>query len=390
MSKISLPLDRLNEALDGGVEDGSNVLILADLVVDKMKFGSSLVNYRLGEEDNIIYLVNNKLPVYAEKSVGDLEEKSDKVAFIDGFSSTIDKKSGSDFVVESKITDNTKNYISESLEVSKRAIKKMEDWGSSFIVDSVDSWVGELDSLENFLEEVSPVLKETNTVGYYLFPNLGFGEDDGETLERLTEMFDYVLHLKGIERTGTTLKYVDVRKPDIDEKIPFEVTPRGLVTYIPKILVTGPYNAGKSTFVETMSESSVSVDRLGTTVSLDHGKISRKGILADVFGTPGQERFDWAMDFLGKSIFGTFLIVDSRNPRYGRVKDMFRRLEDKKVPTLIVANFQNKEDALKPSEIEEKLGIETLGVDALNGEGVEEAVEKLFDKILSQHSWYYT
>ena len=390
MSKISLPLERLNRLLDGGVEDGSNVLVLADLVVDKMKFGSSLVNYRLDEEDNIVYFINNKLPAYARDHINQYVDRKDKIAFIDGFSSTIEKEPESEYSIERKLTENKEEYIQESLDVVKTAIEDMEGWGSSFILDSIDSWIGHWDDLAEFLKGIKGTLEDTNTVGYYLLPNLGFGEEEGGNLDRLNDMFDYVIHLKGIERSGITLKYVHMRKPELDEKIPFDITPRGLVTYIPKILVTGPYNAGKSTTVNTLSEESVSVDRLGTTVSLDHGKIERNGIKADIFGTPGQERFDWAMDFLGDSIFGCFLVVDSRDPEYERVREMYRNLRDKDVPTLVLANFQNMDDALPPETIEDELDIETIGVDALHGDNMDEALDRLFDKILSQHSWYYT
>jgi len=63
--------------------------------------------------------------------------------------------------------------------------------------------------------------------------------------------------------------------------------------YIPKILVTGPYNAGKSSFVKKISKKSVSVDRKAlsafpTTIALDIGHLEYKGFVADVFGTPGQ------------------------------------------------------------------------------------------------------
>ena len=390
MSKISLPLERLNRLLDGGVEDGSNVLVLADLVVDKMKFGSSLVNYRLDEEDNIVYFINNKLPAYARDHINQYVDRKDKIAFIDGFSSTIEKEPETEYSIEKKLTENKEEYIQESLDVVKTAIEDMEGWGSSFILDSIDSWIGHWDDLAEFLKGIKGTLEDTNTVGYYLLPNLGFGEEEGGNLDRLNDMFDYVIHLKGIERSGITLKYVHMRKPELDEKIPFDITPRGLVTYIPKILVTGPYNAGKSTTVNTLSEESVSVDRLGTTVSLDHGKIERNGIKADIFGTPGQERFDWAMDFLGDSIFGCFLVVDSRDPEYERVREMYRNLQDKDVPTLVLANFQNMDDALPPETIEDELDIETIGVDALHGDNMDEALDRLFDKILSQHSWYYT
>jgi len=389
MSKVSLPLPRLNSLLDGGVEDGSNVLVLADLVVDKMKFGSALVNYRLEEEDNIVYFINNKLPKYAKDYIKDYDVHEDKIAFVDGFSATIDKESTEAFQVSLKITESKQKYIEESQETVKDAIRSKEGYGSTFILDSIDSWVGHWDALESFLTGIKPTLEDTNTVGYYLLPNLGFEEEDGN-FERLKEMFDYVIHLKGLERSGITLKYIDIRKPDMETKVPFEITTSGLVMYVPKILVTGPYNAGKSTTVKTMSETSVSVDRLGTTVALDHGKVERRGIKADIFGTPGQKRFDWALNFLGRSIFGCFLIVDSRNPDYERAHEMHEELKAKGIPTIVLANFQNKEGSLPPESIEEEMGLATVGVDALHGDGLDESLDKLFDKILSEHSWYYT
>jgi uncharacterized protein len=57
--------------------------------------------------------------------------------------------------------------------------------------------------------------------------------------------------------------------------------PGGIKIYIPKILVTGPFDAGKSTFVHSLSTRAISVDRLGTTIALDHGHIDHKGFSAD-------------------------------------------------------------------------------------------------------------
>ncbi|MDY6777190.1 MAG: hypothetical protein SVU32_00865, partial [Candidatus Nanohaloarchaea archaeon] len=248
MTKVSLPLPKLNSLLDGGIEDGSNVLILADLVVDKMKFGSSLVNYRLDEDDNIVYFINNKLPKYAKDYIKGYESRKDDIAFVDGFSYTIDKESEEDFQVEMKISENKREYIDESLDVVKEAVQTKEGYGSTLIVDSIDSWVGHWDALEEFVTGVKGTLEDTNTIAYYLLPNLGFEEEDGD-YERLNDMFDYVIHLKGLERSGITLKYVHIRKPDVEMKVPFDITASGLVMYVPKILVTGPYNAGKSTAV---------------------------------------------------------------------------------------------------------------------------------------------
>ncbi len=386
MTKIELPLERLNEALDGGVEDGSNVLFLADLAVDKSKFASSLVNFRMEEEDNVVYLINNKMPQYVQERIGDTDK--DNFATIDGFSSTLGKETTAEYKIETDLKAERSDYIQESKEVAIEAMEDMEDFGSTFVLDSLDAFAGKWDELRDFTQDIKPVAESTNTVCYYLLPNLGF-EDDGEEIEELTEIFDYVIHLKGIERGGIVLKFIEIRKPDVETKVPFDITPRGLVMYVPKMLVTGPYDAGKSTTVQNMSEEAVSVDRLGTTVALDHGSVNKKGLKAELFGTPGQKRFDWALDFLGKSMFGCFIVVDARDPNYERVEQLERDLTAEELPFIILANFQNKDDALSPEEIEEETGIETLGIDAKNGENLDESLERLMDKIMEQHNWYY-
>ena len=74
--------------------------------------------------------------------------------------------------------------------------------------------------------------------------------------------------------------------------------PGGVKIYIPKILVTGPYHAGKTSFIQSASFRSVSVNRENlegnneTTVALDFGHVKLGGFVVELFGTPGQERFD--------------------------------------------------------------------------------------------------
>jgi small GTP-binding protein len=389
MSKVKLPLERLNEALDGGVEEGSNVLILADLAVDKSKFASALVNYRLDEDDNLVYFVNNRMPQYINERI-DSDGAEGETALIDGFSSTLNKGSSERFRIDTDLKADRSEYLHESKETTKKALEELEDWGTTYVMDSLDTFAGQWDEVEDFVDEIGPVAEDTLAVNYYFLPNLGFEEGDDNDIDRLKEIFDYVIHLKGLERSGIVLKYIDIRKPDIETKVPFDITPEGLVMYVPKMLVTGPYDAGKSTTVQNMSEEAVSVDRLGTTVSLDHGQVERNGLKAELFGTPGQKRFDWALDFLGRSIFGCFIVVDSRDPNYDRVRKLKEDLEAEELPFIILANFQNKEDALSPEEIEEELDIKTVGIDAKHDEGLDEALQSLMEEILSRHSWYYT
>ncbi|MEX2420920.1 MAG: ATP/GTP-binding protein [Actinomycetota bacterium] len=89
-----------------------------------------------------------------------------------------------------------------------------------------------------------------------------------------------------------------------------------------KIVVTGPFDAGKTTFIQTISEVTVlSTERpvtgdarpeARTTVAMDFGRITIAPDLAlYLFGTPGQERFEFMWDILAEGMLGFVLMVDA-------------------------------------------------------------------------------
>jgi len=78
-----------------------------------------------------------------------------------------------------------------------------------------------------------------------------------------------------------------------------------------KIVVTGPFSAGKTTLIRTISETTVlSAEqditddtrsrKAATTVAMDVGRITLdRDLVLYLFGTPGQERFDFMWEILG-------------------------------------------------------------------------------------------
>ena len=88
-----------------------------------------------------------------------------------------------------------------------------------------------------------------------------------------------------------------------------------------KLVVTGPFAAGKTTLIETISEVAVvgterdvsNGDRSTksqTTVAMDFGRISLDGGLAlFLFGTPGQRRFEMMWEILSEGMLGFILLV---------------------------------------------------------------------------------
>ncbi len=129
-----------------------------------------------------------------------------------------------------------------------------------------------------------------------------------------------------------------------------------------KIVITGPFNAGKTEFIRTVSDIPiVSTERAisdhqksikeKTTVAMDYGHVKVSDDVFHLYGTPGQPRFDFMWDILSQEMQAFVLMVDSCDrgtfPQARRLLRLFRRKA--RVPYLVVAN---KQDGRKPLSVQ--------------------------------------
>lgn len=94
-----------------------------------------------------------------------------------------------------------------------------------------------------------------------------------------------------------------------------------------KIVVTGPFAAGKTTLIQTISEVAiVGTDRdvsdetravkHRTTVAMDFGRLTFASDLSlYLFGTPGQRRFEVMWEILSEGMIGFILLVHAGDRR---------------------------------------------------------------------------
>ena len=126
-----------------------------------------------------------------------------------------------------------------------------------------------------------------------------------------------------------------------------------------KMVVTGPFNAGKTAFIRTVSEIDVvSTERkitkesekvkATTTVAMDFGRITiDEDLVLYLFGTPGQRRFDFMWEILSEGMLGFIVKVDSCRPETFRearsILETFRAYAP--TPYIVAANKQDLKDA---------------------------------------------
>jgi len=140
-----------------------------------------------------------------------------------------------------------------------------------------------------------------------------------------------------------------------------------------KIVVTGPFNAGKTAFVGSISEIEVvSTERRitdhsqsikdQTTVAMDFGRITvDEGLVLYLFGTPGQRRFDFMWEILSEGMLGFIVLVDSVAPETFReakeILDLFKNYHPARY--VVAANKQDLEDAWPPEDLRIALKIDS-------------------------------
>jgi small GTP-binding protein len=139
-----------------------------------------------------------------------------------------------------------------------------------------------------------------------------------------------------------------------------------------KMVVTGPFNSGKTAFIRSISEIDVvSTERKltdessrikkETTVAMDFGRITvDKDLVLYLFGTPGQKRFDFMWEILSEGMLGFVVLVDSCRPEtFREAKEIMRIFSTfSPTPCVIAANKQDMEDAWSPDDLRIALRID--------------------------------
>lgn len=388
MLKTGIP--RLDVALKGGVPEGKSLVYYSYPEVEGSVFGIQTLYHNLKECGRGLLVLTSStsrgvFDQYREFGWNFYAHMSEQFIVIDGYSSLVGIQSEGARRVEDP------QSIEAYTQMLVQAMDELDE-PSVVLIDTLSTLM-DLCGEEETIEGVMSWRKHAERTGHVLVCNFTAWPYTDETLEEVKEsLFDCTVMIGGISERIVFGQYFGILKASWTEvekrSMLFKVVrPGGIRVYIPKVVVTGPYNSGKSTFVQALSTEAVSVDRLGTTVAMDKGHIERGGFSVDIYGTPGQERFAPIIKRLGSEAMGVFFIVDSTRPKdIIKVKEMLHTTKVHGLPHVLVANKQDLPGALSAEEIRRRFALpedmDIVEAVATQGIGVYEAFERLLDRIM--------
>ena len=378
-------IDALDGLLEGGVPDGSRVLYAIEPEADGQHFMITMLHTAVvaGKRSLVIAPFTSKdayLVDVAAQSHYHLDCYHDLIRYLDINDIDTIMKTHSD-VTECGLA--CQNIIQK--------IVKEDQIEAIFVYLDVLSdhfdFSGAV-SLFDYFESEKPV-----TVVFEYFNLFG-----GEMLDALLQEtpFNLVITLKAGSGVVSFFNFFTVHTVSWlslpARSLPYIVSEGHIVPYIPKIVVTGPPNTGKSTFVKNVSEAGMSVDRLGllgtpTTVALDIGHMASKGFDINIYGTPGQERFDPIIPQLARNAMGVILMVDVTHPELmPRARQLKGIVEGHTlVPIIVVANkadldYSVNEEMIR-NDLEIKADIPVYFISATDRRQCRGIIDSMVDQI---------
>ncbi len=131
-----------------------------------------------------------------------------------------------------------------------------------------------------------------------------------------------------------------------------------------KIVVTGPFSSGKTSFIKTISdipvvstERKITTEDRGikaeTTVAMDYGRATIDNRVLHLNGTPGQTRFSFMWEILAMEMNAFIVLVDSTDaPSFPEASELIETFSSfHQVPYLVVANKTDLPDAVDQFEV---------------------------------------
>ena len=134
---------------------------------------------------------------------------------------------------------------------------------------------------------------------------------------------------------------MDLYPPDRNNKHALPSHPSVMAEEKYKIVVFGAFGAGKSTLVQALDPQAKHIEAKcagGTTTIAFNTAGCRSAKKSVLYGTPGQERFEFAREIIGKGMDGAILLVDVTCPVNEFVEHLYTSIIAARIPYVVLLN----------------------------------------------------
>src|ERR1043165_9503600 len=166
-----------------------------------------------------------------------------------------------------------------------------------------------------------------------------------------------------------------------------------------KLVISGPVGAGKTPFIQTLSDSPVvstdedaseDIGKSKTTVAMDFGTLIVEDYPIYLFGTPGQERFDFMWEVLCEGAYGLILLIAGDRPKdFPQARRILEFITTQTpIPFLIAVTRQDMVQVWTPEEVAEYFGVDpslACGLDARDRQSSYETLFRMFG-LINEHA----
>ncbi|WP_104992503.1 ATP/GTP-binding protein [Deinococcus sp. NW-56] len=164
-----------------------------------------------------------------------------------------------------------------------------------------------------------------------------------------------------------------------------------------KLVVSGPVGAGKTTFVQTLSqtpvvateaEASEDIGKTNTTVAFDFGTLHLGGHDLHLYGTPGQDRFSFMWEVLCEGALGLVLLVAGDRPQdFAHARSILDFITSRiPVPFLVGVTRQDQDRVWDPADVALYFGLpqeQVVGLNATDPAQARDVLALLLESTLS-------
>lgn len=163
-----------------------------------------------------------------------------------------------------------------------------------------------------------------------------------------------------------------------------------------KLVVSGPVGAGKTTLVNTLSQSAVvsteaeaseDIGKRHTTVAFDFGTLQLGGQELHLYGTPGQDRFDFMWEVLCEGALGLVLLVAGDRPQdFAQARGILDFITSRiAVPFVVGVTRQDLPRVWSPTDVALYFGVpenQVVGLNATDPKDARALLAHLLESLL--------